>query len=96
MYIFFHLQKCHPRMSQQETFMNKYIFEGFSHQWPYNMFVLVYLVQQNEECMGGGGGKEKRNKLGLDASLVGIFLIFPIKLIMNILLFTGDVNVNRL
>lgn len=51
-------------MSQQETFMDKYIFEGFSHQWPYNMFVLVYLVQQNEEYMRGGKKKEKRKKLG--------------------------------
>lgn len=95
MYIFFHLQKCNPRMSQQETFMDKYIFEGFSHQWPYNTFVLGYLVQQNEEYMGGGE-KGKKKEIGLDASLIAIFLIFPIKLIMNILLITGDVNVNRL
>lgn len=61
MYIFFHLQKCNPRMSQQETFMDKFIFEGFSHQWPYNMFVLSYLVQQNEVY---SGKKEKRKKLG--------------------------------
>lgn len=61
MYIFFHLQKCNPRMSQQETFMDKYIFEGFSHQWPYNnMFVLGYLVQQNEEYMGEKKGKRKK------------------------------------
>lgn len=46
-------------MSQQETFMDKYIFEGFSHQWPYNMFVLVYLVQQNEEYMRGGKKRKK-------------------------------------
>lgn len=51
-------------MSQQETFMDKYIFEGFSHQWPYNVFVLGYLVQQNEEDMRGGEKKEKRKKLG--------------------------------
>lgn len=60
MYIFFHLQKCNPRMSQQETFMDEYIFEGFSHWWPYNMFVPGYLVQQNEEYMGGGKKTEKR------------------------------------
>lgn len=64
MYIFFHLQKCNPRMSQQETFMDKDIFEGFSHQWPYNMFVLGYLVQQNEEHMGGRKKKEKRKISG--------------------------------
>lgn len=75
MYIFFHLQKCNPRMSQQETFMDRCIFEGFSHQWPYNMFVLDYLVQQNEEYMGGQKKKRKK-EIGLDASLVGIFLIF--------------------
>lgn len=63
MYIFFHLQKCNPRMSQQKTFMDKYILEGLSHQWPYNMFVLGYLVQQNEEHMGGVGRK-KEKKLG--------------------------------
>lgn len=95
MYIFFHLQKCNPRMSQQETFMDKYIFEGFSHQWPYNMFVLGYLVQQNEEYMGEENKGRKKN-IGLDASLVGIFLIFPIKLIMNTLLITGDAKENRL
>lgn len=95
MYIFFHLQKCNPRMSQQETFMDKYIFEGCSHQWPYNVFVLGYLVQQNEEHMGGGKKGKKKN-IGVDASLVGISLIFPIKLIVNTLLITGDVNVNRL
>lgn len=95
MYIFFHLQKCNPRMSQQETFMDKYIFEGFSHQWPYNMFVLGYLVQRNEEYMGGENKGRKKN-IGLDASLVGIFLIFPIKLIMNTLLITGDAKENRL
>lgn len=59
MYIVFHLQKCNPRMSQQETFMEKYIFEGFSHQWPYNVFVLGYMVQQNEEYMRGGGERKK-------------------------------------
>lgn len=53
MYIFFHLQKCNPSMSQQETFMDEYIFVRFSHQWPYdNMFVLGYLVQENEDYMG--------------------------------------------
>lgn len=83
-------------MSQQETFMDKYIFEGFSHQWPYNVFVLGYLVQQNEEDMRGGEKKGKKKGIGLDASLTGIFLNFPIKLIMNTLLITGDVNVNRL
>lgn len=51
-------------MSQQETFMGRYIFEEFSHQWPYNMFVLGYLVQQNEEYMGGGKKKENRKILG--------------------------------
>lgn len=40
-------------MSQQETFMDEYIFVRFSHQWPYdNMFVLGYLVQENEDYMG--------------------------------------------
>lgn len=62
MYIFFHLQKCNPRMFQQETFMDKYIFEGFSHQWPYNVFVLGYLVQQNEEHRGGGKKKREKEK----------------------------------
>lgn len=82
-------------MSPQETFMDKYIFQGFSHQWPYNnMVVLSYLVQQNEEYMGKK--KRKNKEIGLDASLVGIFPIFPTKLIMNTLLTTGDVNANRL
>lgn len=63
MYIFFHLQKCNQRMSQQETFMDKYIFEGFSYQWPYNnMFVLSYLVQQNEEYMGKKESKKKKKE----------------------------------
>lgn len=61
MYIFFHLQKCNPKMSQQETFTDKYIFKGFSHRWPYNsMFVLSYVVQQNEEYMGGKKRKERK------------------------------------
>lgn len=75
--------------------MDKYIFEGCSHQLPYNIFVLSYLIQQNEEYMRGGK-KGKKKEIGLDASLVGIFLIFPIKPIMNTLLIIGDVNVNRL
>lgn len=43
-------------------------------------------------------GKKKRKKkdIGLDASFVGIFPIFPTKFIMNTLLTTGDVNANRL
>lgn len=74
--------------------MDKYIFEGFSHQSPYsNMFVLGYLVQRNEEY--GAGGKKKK-EIGLDVSLVGIFPIFPTKFITNTLLTTGDVNANRL
>lgn len=32
----------------------------------------------------------------LDASLVGIYLIFPTKFIMNTLLTTGHINANRL
>lgn len=51
-------------MSQQETFTDKYIFEVFSHRWPYNsMFVLSYLVQQNEEYMRGEKKKRKKKKL---------------------------------
>lgn len=87
-------------MSQQETFMDKYIFEGFSHQWPYNMFVLSYLVQQSEEYMEKKEEKKKKEKTrketGLDASLVGIFPIFPTKFIRNTMLTIGDVNGNRL
>lgn len=87
-------------MSQQETFMDKYIFEGFSYQWPYNiMFVLSYLVQQHEDYVGKKKlkkKKKKRKETGLDASLVGIFPIFPTKFIMNTMLTIGDVNGNRL
>lgn len=43
-----------------------------------------------------GEKKGKKKNIGLDASLIGIFFIFPINLIMNTLLITGDVNVNRL
>lgn len=46
--------------------------------------------------MGGGKKKGRKKNIGLDASLVGIFLIFPIKLIMNTLLITGDANESRL
>lgn len=38
----------------------------------------------------------KQNKTVLDASLVGIYLIFPTKFIMNTLLTTGHINANRL
>lgn len=41
------------------------------------------------------GGK-KLKSTGLDASLVGIFPIFPINFITDTLLATGDVNANRL
>lgn len=84
-------------MSQQETFTDKYIFEVFSHRWPYNsMFVLSYLVQQNEEYMRGEKKEKKKKEIVLDASLVGIFPIFPTNFIMNTLLTTGHMNANRL
>lgn len=40
--------------------------------------------------------KKKGEETGLDASLVGIFPIFPTKFIMNAMLTIGDVNGNRL
>lgn len=44
-----------------------------------------------------GEKKEKKEKeIVLDASLVGIFPIFPTKFIMNTLLTTGHMNANRL
>lgn len=44
----------------------------------------------------GGKKRKEKKEIVLDASLVGIFPIFPNKFIMNTLLTTGHMNANRL